>query len=63
MHSFPEISFKLAVSNREILDKYLDKVVINRNQKDYVRWSVLNFFLEKPVSKIKSFTIEKGNKS
>ncbi|HWR24834.1 MAG TPA: geranylgeranyl reductase family protein [Methanosarcina sp.] len=63
MHSFPEASFKLAVSNREILDKYLDKVVINRNQKDYVRWLVLNFFLEKPVSKIKSLTTDRGNKS
>ena len=44
MHHFPEISFKLAVSNREILEKYLDEVVINRNYKGYVQWLLLNFF-------------------
>jgi len=44
MHRFPEISFKLAVSNREILEKYLDEVVINRNYKGYVQWLLLNFF-------------------
>ena len=51
MHRFPEISFKLAVSNREILDKYLDEVVINRNYKDYVRWLLLNFCLAEPSPK------------
>ena len=54
MHRFPEISFKLAVSNREILDKYLDEAVINRNHKEYVRWLLLNFCLSEPVSKIKA---------
>ncbi len=44
MHRFPEISFKLAVSNREILEKYLDEVVINRDYKGYVQWLLLNFF-------------------
>ena len=44
MHRFPEISFKLAVSNREILEKYLDEVVINRDYKSYVQWLLLNFF-------------------
>src|ERR1035437_862573 len=44
MHRFPETSFKLAVSNREILEKYLDEVVINRNYKGYVQWLLLNFF-------------------
>jgi flavin-dependent dehydrogenase len=54
MHRFPETSFKLAVSNREILDKYLDEVVTNRTYKNYVRWLLLNFCLAEPVSKIKS---------
>ncbi len=58
MHRFPEISFKLAVNNNEILDKYLDQVVINRNYKDYIRWLLLNFCLTEPVSKIKSLTLE-----
>ena len=44
MHRFPEISFKVAVSNREILEKYLDEVVINRNYKGYIQWLLLNFF-------------------
>ncbi|HWQ47478.1 MAG TPA: geranylgeranyl reductase family protein [Methanosarcina sp.] len=55
-HRFPETSFKLAVSNREILDKYLDEVVTNRNYKDYVRWLLLNFCLAEPASRIKSYT-------
>lgn len=58
MHRFPEISFKLAVSNREILDKYLDEMIINRNSKDYVRWLLLNFCLAEPISKIKSLQME-----
>ncbi|AKB52380.1 Geranylgeranyl diphosphate reductase [Methanosarcina barkeri str. Wiesmoor] len=58
MHRFPEASFKLAVSNREILDKYLDEVVTNRNYKEYVRWLLLNFCLVEPVSRIKSLTLE-----
>lgn len=62
MHRFPETSFKLAVSNREILDKYLDEVVTNRNYKDYVRWLLLNFCLAEPVSRIKSLTLEGTDK-
>lgn len=58
MHRFPEISFKLAVSNRDILDKYLDEVVVNRNYKDYIRWLLLNFCLIESVSKIKSLKLE-----
>jgi geranylgeranyl reductase family protein len=63
MHRFPETSFKLAVSNREILDKYLDEVVTNRNYKDYVRWLLLNFCLAEPVSRIKSLTLEGTDKN
>lgn len=62
MHRFPETSFKLAVSNREILDKYLEEVVTNRNYKDYVRWLLLNFCLAEPVSRIKSLTLEGTDK-
>lgn len=62
MHRFPETSFKLAVNNREILDKYLDEVVTNRNYKEYVRWLLLNFCLTEPVSKIKSLTLEGTDK-
>lgn len=62
MHSFPEISFKLAVTNREILDKYLDEVVINRNYKDYVHWLLLNYCLAEPASKIKSMVVERIDK-
>jgi len=63
MHRFPETSFKLAISNREILDKYLDEVVTNRNYKEYVRWLLLNFCLTEPVSRIKSLTLEGTNKN
>ena len=63
MHRFPETSFKLAVTNREILDKYLDEVVTNRNYKDYIRWLLLNFCLAEPVSMIKSLTLEGADKS
>lgn len=56
MYRFPEISFKLALSRKEILDKYLDEVVINRSHKDYVRWLLLNFSLTEPAFKIKSIT-------
>ncbi len=63
MHRFPEISFKLAVSNGEILDKYLDEVVTKRNYKDYVRWLLLNFCLAEPVSRIKSLTLEGTDKN
>lgn len=56
MHRFPETSFRLALSREEILDKYLDEVVIKRNHKDYVRWLLLNFSLAGPAYKIKSFT-------
>lgn len=63
MHRFPEISFKLAVSNKEILDKYLDEVVTSRNYKDYVRWLLLNFCLAEPVSRIKSLTLEGSGKN
>lgn len=62
MHHFPEISFKLAVSTNEILDRYLDEVVINRNYKDYIRWLLLNFCLTEPVSRIKSLTLEGNDK-
>lgn len=62
MHRFPETSFKLAVSNREILDKYLCGVVTNRNYKDYIRWLLLNFCLAEPVSRIKSLTLEGTDK-
>ena len=61
MHRFPNTSFKLAVSNREILDKYLE-VVANRNYKDYIQWLLLNFCLTEPVSRIKSFTLERADK-
>lgn len=54
MHRFPETSFKLALSREEILDKYLDDVVINRSHKDYVRWLLLNFSLAEPASRIMS---------
>ncbi len=63
MHRFPETSFKLAVTNREILDKYLDEVVTNRNYKDYIRWLLLNFCLAEPVSMIKSLTLEGADKN
>ncbi|WP_410508738.1 geranylgeranyl reductase family protein [Methanosarcina hadiensis] len=56
MHRFPETSFRLALSKEEILDKYLDEVIIKRNHKDYVRWLLLNFGLAGPAYKIKSFT-------
>jgi geranylgeranyl reductase family protein len=56
MHRFPETSFRLALSRKEIIDKYLDEVVINRSHKDYVRWLLLNFSLAEPASKIKSIT-------
>jgi geranylgeranyl reductase family protein len=56
MHRFPDTSFKLAISRKEILDKYLDEVVINRSHKDYVRWLLLNFSLAEPASKITSMT-------
>lgn len=56
MHRFPETSFRLALSRKEILDKYLDEVVINRSHKDYVRWLLLNFSLAESASKIKSIT-------
>jgi hypothetical protein len=58
MHHFPETSFKLAVSNREILDKYLDEAIINRNHKEYVRWLLLNFCLSEPISKIKALAVD-----
>lgn len=54
MHRFPETSFKIALSREEILDKYLDDVMINRSHKDYIRWLLLNFSLAEPASKIKS---------
>jgi geranylgeranyl reductase family protein len=56
MHRFPEPSFRLALSREEILDKYLDEVVMNRSHKEYVRWLLLNFCLAEPASKIKSIT-------
>ncbi|KKG14108.1 geranylgeranyl reductase [Methanosarcina sp. 2.H.T.1A.6] len=56
MHRFPETSFKLVLSRKEILDKYLDEVVFSRSHKDYVRWLLLNFSLAEPSSKIKSTT-------
>lgn len=62
MHRFPETSFKLAVCNNEILDKYLDEAVANRNYKAYIRWLLLNFCLTEPVSRIKSLTLEGTNK-
>lgn len=63
MHRFPETSFKLAVSNSEILDKYLDEAVANRNYKDYIRWLLLNFCLNESVSRIKSLTLEEVDKN
>lgn len=63
MHRFPEASFKLAISNNEILDKYLDEAVANRNYKEYIRWLLLNFCLTEPVSRIKSLTLEGTNKN
>ncbi len=62
MHRFPEISFKMAVNNREILDKYLDEAIINRNHKEYIHWLLLNFCLAEPASRIKSLTKETINK-
>ncbi|MGB9927555.1 MAG: geranylgeranyl reductase family protein [Methanosarcina sp.] len=62
MHRFPEITFKLAIDNKEILDKYLDEVILNKKHKEYVRWLLLNFCLTEPVSKIKSLTFEGKNK-
>jgi geranylgeranyl reductase family protein len=61
MHRFPDTSFKLAVCNREILDKYLE-VAANRNYKDYIQWLLLNFCLTEPVSRIKSLTLERADK-
>jgi geranylgeranyl reductase family len=63
IHRFPETSFKLAVSNNEILDKYLDEAVTNRNYKDYIRWLLLNFCFTEPVSRIKSLTLEGTEKN
>lgn len=63
IHRFPEAAFKLAVSNNEILDKYLDEAVVNRNYKDYIRWLLLNFCLTEPVSRIKSLTLEETDKN
>jgi geranylgeranyl reductase family protein len=62
MHRFPELSFKIAVNNKEILDKYLDEAVLERNHKDYLRWLLLNFCFDEPASKIKSLTIDRINK-
>ncbi len=61
MHRFPETTFKLAVSNPEIVDKYLDEAMINRNHKDYVQWLLLNFCLSEPSSRIKSLKRKKTN--
>lgn len=49
MHRFPETSFRLAINNREILEKYLDEAVINRKHKDYINWLLLNFCLAEPT--------------
>lgn len=62
MYGFPETSFKIAINNREILDRYLDEVVIDRNYKDYVKWLLLSFCLTDPISKIKALT-DKINKN
>ena len=62
MHRFPETTFKLAVENGQILDRYLDEVIINRKHKEYVRWLLLNFCLTEPVSKIKSLASDGRNK-
>ncbi len=63
MHRFPEVTFKLAVNNSEILDKYLEETVINRNHKDYLQWLLLNFCMAGPASKIKSLKTEKIDKN
>lgn len=39
IHSFPEISFKMFVNNREILDKYLEIMDFTIDYKDYLLWS------------------------
>jgi geranylgeranyl reductase family protein len=62
MYGFPETSFKIAINNSEILDRYLDEVVIDRNYKDYVKWLLLSFCLTDPISKIKSLTAEINKK-
>ena len=58
MYSFPETSFKIAINNSEILDRYLDEVAIDRNYKDYLKWLLLSFCLTDPISRIKSLTEE-----
>jgi geranylgeranyl reductase family protein len=45
IHSFPEVSFKLAMNNGDILSKYLDVMDFRINYKDYLRWTLLNFKL------------------
>jgi geranylgeranyl reductase family protein len=62
MYGFPDTSFKIAINNREILDRYLDDVVIDRNYKDYVKWLLLSFCLTDPISKIKSLKEEINKK-
>jgi len=62
MYGFPETSFKIAINNSEILDRYLDEVVIDRNYKDYVKWLLLSFCLTDPISKIKSLAAEINKK-
>ena len=47
MHRFPETSFRLAINNKEILEKYLDEAVINRKHKEYINWLLLNFCMAK----------------
>ena len=43
MHCFPETTFRIATSNKEILERYLEVAVMNKNSGDYVRWLLLNF--------------------
>lgn len=62
MYGFPETSFKIAINNSEILDRYLDEVVIDRNYRDYVKWLLLSFCFTDPISKIKSLTEEINKK-
>jgi geranylgeranyl reductase family protein len=42
IHRFPERAFKTFMSNREILNKYLEVVDFTIDYKEYLRWAFLN---------------------